>query len=96
MALNRHSDVRKILIVKDVGPIVRDRFKGSLHVFADESARAGIQYPHGLWYIGPLNRGIRHPVDESRLEVVFDDDSITLADVQAFLSRFGIDTILDE
>src|SRR5258708_19493025 len=71
--------------VKDVGSLVRSRFHGSLHVFSDEAQRAGIRFPSGLIYIGPVGRGLFKPVDEGRLEVVLNPERIDTYGIETFL-----------
>lgn len=86
----KESSVSVILRVLDVGDLVRAEYAGSLHAFADEHERRGIQRPPGLWYLGPVSRGLREPVDETRLEVYFDASQTTLEEVSRFLKNCGI------
>ena len=95
MALLKQSDTTHILRVTTIGNYIRDKFDGSLHRFSDDGQRLGVIYPHGLWYVGPVNPKDAVSDRDRYLEVVFDRTQLTLADVQAFLARYGIETNSD-
>ncbi|HZG43144.1 MAG TPA: hypothetical protein VEY93_09290 [Longimicrobium sp.] len=87
----QHSDLTTQFHVLAKGQRVEHEFAGSLHMMFDEAQRAGIALPHGLWYIGPLGRGLFRPVDESVLEAVYDPSLITPAQIRDFLMQLGIE-----
>src|SRR5690348_8016404 len=86
----RKNDVTVIVDVTEKGPMVEGQFGGSLHALFDEASQAGIQLPHGLWYVGPLGKGLSHPVDETKLEIVFDPSLITETQIRSFLESLGL------
>jgi len=89
-----HQDTVQILLVREIGSYIKQNFDGSLHRFSDDGQQAGVIYPHGLWYVGPVSREKSGESDDTHLKIVFDDTLLTLTDIQAFLANYGIDTIL--
>jgi hypothetical protein len=90
MTRQSHKDMTVRFTVIDKGEQVRQRFSDSLHLMFDEAQRAAIRLPHGLWYVGPISRGLSMPVDETQLEAVFDSDLISVEQIRYFLERQGL------
>ena len=84
------KQTKVVFEILDKGEIIRNQFHDSLHAFSDEASRAGIKFPHGLFYLGPVSKGLLKPVDEKHLEAVYDPGLISFSEVEKFLDELKI------